>query len=102
MLKRTTLNTREHGRVEQRRHLSDYALRCSLTPRIVEVLTHHNHATARTAEGLVSGGSDDMGIFHRVVEETGSDETGWVSHIKHEDCTDFVGNLANAGIVPLA
>ena len=43
-----------------------------------------------------------MCIFHRVVEETGSNKTCRVSHIEHEDCADFVGNLANASIIPLA
>ena len=43
-----------------------------------------------------------MGIFQRVVEQTGSDESGRVSHVNHEQGAYFVGNATHASVVPFA
>ena len=43
-----------------------------------------------------------MRIFQRVVEQTGSDESGGVSHVDHKDGTTSVGNFAHTSVVPFA
>ena len=43
-----------------------------------------------------------MCILDGVVEQTCGDESGGVRHVDHEDGTDLVGQVAHAGIVPLA
>ena len=46
--------------------------------------------------------SHDVGILHGVVEQTGSDKTGRVSHVNHKESANLVGNLAHALVVPFA
>ena len=100
MLQRAALNAGEHGGIEQRRHFAHFALLGCLTPGIVEVLAHEDHAAARTAEGLVGCGGDDMRVFQRIVEQSGGNQTGGVSHVDHEDGAYLIGNLTHAGIIP--
>ena len=42
-----------------------------------------------------------MGILHRVSEETGSDESGRVSHIDHQDSAYAICDLTHTLVVPL-
>ena len=42
----------------------------------------------------------DMGVFERVIQQTGCDESSRVSHIDHEDRADLIGYLADTGIIP--
>ena len=44
----------------------------------------------------------DVGILHRVVQQSGSYQSGRVGHVDHEQCTHFVGYLAHALVVPFA
>ena len=75
---------------------------------IVLITDGENHeddalaAAARAAEGFVGGRGDDVGILQRIVEQTGGDKAGGMSHVDHEDGTDFIGQTAHAGIVPFA
>nr|ABM53589.1 conserved hypothetical protein [uncultured bacterium CBNPD1 BAC clone 2089] len=50
-------------------------------------------STARTAQRLVRGESDDVGIRHGVRVCTTGDEAGQVGDVEHQQCTDFVGDL---------
>ena len=102
MLERTALNSGKHSRVDQLRHLAHLALGVGLAPGIVEILAEQDDAAARTAEGLVGCRGDDVGIFERVVEQTGGDKTCGMGHVDHKYCSDLVGDLAHAGIVPFA
>ena len=43
-----------------------------------------------------------MCILNRVVEQSGSNQSGRVSHIYHKQSTNLIGNLAHALVVPLA
>ena len=101
VLQRTTLIAGEDSGVEQLTHLLQLALLVALAEGIVEVLAHENHATTGTTQRLMRCRGDDMGVFHRVVEQSGSDESGGVSHVDHEQCPYLVGDLAHALIVPL-
>ena len=102
VFERAALHAGEYGRVEERRHLANHALRSGFAPRIVEVLAEQNDTATRAAEGFVSGRSDDVSIFHRVFEQTGSDETCRVSHINHKYGAHLIGDFAHAGIIPFA
>ena len=102
VLQWTALGAREYGAVEASRHHLHDALGSGETLWIGEVLTHHNDAATRTAERLVGGGGYDVGILHRIFEQTSSNEASRVSHIDHQDGTYLVGNLAHTGIVPFA
>ena len=102
MFERAALYAGEYGRVEQGRHLLDFAFGRLFAPGVVKVFAHQDDAAAGTAQGFVGGRGDDVGIFERVVEQTGGDEAGGVSHVDHQEGSDFVGNLTHAGIVPFA
>ena len=46
-------------------------------------------------------GGDDVGVLYRVSKETGSDESGRVSHIDHQDSAYAICDLTHALVVPL-
>ena len=102
VLQRSTLYSGEDGRVDQLRHHLDATLLGSLAPGVLKVLTHQDDTTTRTSQGLVGRRGNDVGILHRIGEETGSNETCRVSHIDHKDGTDAISDLAHTLIVPLA
>ena len=43
-----------------------------------------------------------MCILNRIVEQSGSNQSGWVCHIYHQKSTNLIGNLAHTLVVPLA
>src|SRR5574344_841647 len=100
VLERATLNSREHTRINHSRHLLNFALRSSNAPRIVEILTDKNHAATRTTQCLVSSRCDNMSIFDRILQKTGSNQTSSMSHIDHKQSPDLIGNLAHPLIIP--
>ena len=102
MLQRTALYTWEDCRVKECGHLLDLTLRRSLTPRIIEVLTHKDDTTARAAQRLVRRRGDDMSELDRIFEEACSDQPSWVSHIDEEDSPDLICDLTDTLVVPFA
>ena len=102
MFERAALYAGEDCAVKESRHLLDFTFRSLFAPRIVKVLAHENHAATRATESLVGCGCYDVCVFQRVFKQSGCDETCRVGHIDHEDGADFIGNLAEAGIVPFA
>ena len=102
MLKRAALHTGEHCGVRAEPTSAHLALGIGLAPGILEILAEEDDAAARAAEGFVGGRGDDVGILQRIVEQTGGDKAGGMSHVDHEDGTDFIGQTAHAGIVPFA
>ena len=102
MLQWTTLHAREYGRVEQRRHFANHALLGGLAPWVVEVLAQQNDTAAWTTESLVGGRSNDVGIFQRIVEQSGNNQTCWVSHVNHQQCSHLVGDGTHTGVIPVA
>ena len=102
MLKWSSLCTREHGRVKQRRHHLHLALRSGLAPWVREIFAHQDHTTTRTTQGLVCGRGYDMRVFHRVFQKPCCYQACWVSHIHHEECTYLIGHFANTSVIPVA
>ena len=102
MLQRTTLLTWEYGRIQEHAHLLNLALLGSQTPWIVKIFAHQDDTATRTTKGLVSSRSNDVRILQWVVEQTGCNQTCRVSHINHEESAYLIGNLAHAGVIPLA
>ena len=102
MLERSALHAGEHAGVKDLAHLLQHALRGGETPGIVEVLAHEDDAAAGTAEGLMGGGSNYVGVFYGVLEETCGNEAGGVGHVNPEDGAHFVGDGSHALVVPLA
>ena len=102
VLERTALDAREYGGVDHGTHLLDLALRRGDAPGVVEILADEDDAAARTAEGLVRGGCDDVGILHGVLKQTRGDEAGGMCHVDHEDGAYLVGDCAHALPVPFA
>jgi hypothetical protein len=47
----------------------------------------------------VGGRGNNVGVFERRRNDTGSDQSGDVSHIDHQVGADRIGNLAHASIV---
>ena len=65
--------------VEDLRHHLGYALRSLEAPGILEIFAHQDDTATRTAQGLMGGRSHDVSILNRVLEQTGSDQTGMLS-----------------------
>ena len=61
-----------------------------------------HHTAARTAQRLVGGGSDDVGMTKRGRILACPDEPGKVRHINHEGGTHLIGNGAKLGEVDVA
>jgi hypothetical protein len=60
-----------------------------------------DHAAARAAQGLVRGGGDDMGVRERRGMRATGHEAGEMRHVDHEIGADLVGDLAEAGEIPV-
>ena len=56
---------------------------------------------ARSAEGLVHGGGDDVGVRHRRRVQARGHEAGEVRHVHPEQRADLVGDRAERGEVEL-
>ena len=102
MLERSALDAGEDAGVEDCAHLLDFALRGGKAPGVVEVLAHQDDAAARSTKGLVGGGGDNVGVFHRILQEACGNQAGGMGHVDPEEGTYFIGNLAHALIVPFA
>ena len=49
----------------------------------------------------MGGRGHDVCIFYGVLQQTGSNQTGGVSHINHQQSAYLVGNLTHTLVVPL-
>src|SRR5690606_30178459 len=58
-----------------------------------------NQTAARTAQGFVSGGGDDVGVRHRAWVHASGDQTGHVGHVDEQVSAYFVGDFAEFGPV---
>ena len=81
MHQRATLLAREDGAVEL------------LVQRLVAG-SGKNQATARAAQGLVSGGSDHMGMGQRARVVSSGYQTCHVGHVYQQPGTHFIGDIA--------
>ncbi len=103
VLQRAALHAGEYGAVQDAAHLERLtALLEYAAEGIVKIFTHHDDAAARTTEGLVGGGGNDVAVGQRIVEQAGGDEAGGVGDVGQQEGADFVGDLAEAGVVPVA
>ena len=102
MLQRTALDTGEYGRIEDLRHHLHRAFGRGKPPRVFEIPAHEDNAAARSAQGLVGRRSDDMRVFHGVVQQSCSDQAGRVGHVHEQQRADFVRDFAHAFVVPFA
>jgi hypothetical protein len=57
----------------------------ALVDGLAQVLAAEDQAAARAAQGLVSGGRDDVGVAERARVEAGRDESGDVGHVHHQE-----------------
>ena len=78
VLERSALPAREHRLVD----------------RLGVLLTAHDGAATRTAQRLVRGERDDVGVRHGVGVGAADDEAGDVGGIEHEQRADLVGDRA--------
>ena len=102
MFQRPALDAGENGRVQHSGHLLDLPFRSLDSPRILEILTHQDHTAARAAQGFVGGRSNDMSVFHRIVEQPGGNQARRMRHVDHQQRAHFVGDLAHPLVIPLA
>jgi len=65
-------------------------------------LAEEDKAGTRTTEGLVGGGGDYIGELERVGGLLGGDEPGDVGNVGHKVRAVDVGDLPEAGVIPLA
>ena len=59
-----------------------------------ELLAAEDQTASGTAEGLVSGGGDELGIGHGVLMHAACYQTGDMSHIHHQISADLIADLA--------
>ncbi len=83
MLQRAALGAREYSRVQL---LLDLGIGAG-----------QDQATARAAQGFVSGSGNDVGERHRVRIDTSGNQTGHVGHVDEQVGTHLVGDFAEAG-----
>src|SRR5690606_34104830 len=102
MLQWTALHTGKYPAVEYGRHFYRSTFFGNVTPGVIEIFSHHNDASARSSQGLMSGGSDNMAMRQWIVEQAGCDHSGGMSNIAEEDGSNFVGDSAEAGVVPVS
>ena len=60
----------------------------------VGIVTAQNHTAARTAQGFVGGGGDEVAEWYRVGIFATGNQAGVVRHIDKEICTHFIGDFA--------
>ena len=94
VLQRPALGAREHARIEQGRHLTNFALRRFQAERIVEILAQHDEAAARAAQSFVRGGGHNVAMLEGRVQQTGGNEGRGVRNIGQQQGTHFVGGFA--------
>ena len=63
-------------------------------------LFRQNHAGARSAQRLVRGGGDDVGVFAGVRMQPGGDQAGEVRHVDQQNGADRIGDLAETSRNP--
>ncbi len=83
---RAALAAREHGGVQLLVQLFVAALR-------------QDQAAARTRQGFVGGGSDDVRVRYRVRIHAGGDQASHVRHVDEQVSADAVGDFAHFGPV---
>lgn len=98
MVVRTTLVTREDGEVDLVLEIVE-SLLARLGVDGANTLAEEDHGTTGTTEGLVSGGSDNIGVEEGGGNNTGGDEPRDVGNINDEVGANGVSNLAHALIV---
>ncbi|CWS34438.1 Uncharacterised protein [Neisseria meningitidis] len=60
----------------------------------VGIVAAQNYAAARTAQGFVGGGGNEVAEWHRVGIFATGNQSGVVRHVDKEVCADFIGDFA--------
>ncbi|KAI6753365.1 hypothetical protein HG531_005534 [Fusarium graminearum] len=97
---RTALVAGEDGRVDGALEVVHDLL--ALLVCASHALAVEDHGAARSAQGLVGGGRDDVRVIKGCSDNTSSDKTGNVSHIREKVSTSLIGNGAHALIIDKA
>ena len=100
MLKRAALNAGKDCGVDNLGHFLHLTLRSGNSPRIVKVLAYKNDASTWTTQGLVGGGSDYVGIFDRIAQQSRGNQACRMGHIHPENGAHLVGNFTHTHIIP--
>ena len=101
VLERAALGAGEHGGVDLLGQVDGLHL-AGLDVLLGDLVLAQDHAAAGTAQGLVGGGGDNVGIGHGALVNASGDETGDVGHIDHEESADGISDLTELGEVDLA
>ena len=101
MLQWSTLVSWENCRVNEHRHRLYIALLGCQSPRIIKVFTHHDDTTTWSAQRLMCSSCNDMCVLHRVLQQSCSNQSGRVSHVNKQQCTNFISYSTHAFVVPL-
>ena len=67
--------------------------------RLGVLLAAQDHASARSAQGLVRRGGDEVRVRHRARVAAGGDQAGDVRHVHHQQRSRLVGDLPEPGVV---
>lgn len=94
----TTLVTREDGEVDRTLKIIHDVL-AGLGVSAAHALAEEDHGTTGTTERLVGGGGNHIGVLEGRRNDTGSNQTGDVSHVDNQVGANLVGNLAHTGVV---
>lgn len=75
------------------------SLLASLWVRLAHTLAEEDHSTSWASEGLVGGGSDNVGILERSWNNFSGNKPGDVCHVNDEVCANKIGNLPHTLVV---
>ncbi len=101
VLERAALGAGEHGGVDFLGEVDGLHL-AGLDVFLGDLVLAEDQAAAGTAQGLMGGGGDNIGIGHRAHVNASGDKAGNVRHIDHEVSADGVSDLTELGEVDLA
>lgn len=94
---RTTLVTREDTEVDSVLEPVESLLTLSINR--PDTLSVEDHSTTRTSQALVGGSSDNISVFERRWDHTGSDQTGDVGHVNDKVSSNGVSDLTHSSVV---
>ena len=93
-----TLVAREDGEVDGSLEVIERLL-AGLEVLLAHALAEEDHRASGTAQRLVGGGGDDVGVLKGGGDDAGGDQAGDVGHVDHEVGAAGIGNFAEAAIV---
>jgi len=99
---RPALHAREESAIQERAHFFEFAARGAFPERVLKVLPHQDKPSARATQGFVGSAGNHVTVREGVVKQAGCDEARWVSNVRNQEGTYFVGDVPQGLPVPIS